>query len=121
MYKITTVINLWLMKPPCEPELWLIWLLLQRSINDPVNNIKGDRSDGHQLDNKKAHFQTNVSVQREPSGHNLLFLSAFARHSGICYPGLNTRKMSQGKRHNQAYDVLFAMMRDGTFSTLTAS
>ncbi|EAS5273778.1 hypothetical protein DRH67_21395 [Salmonella enterica] len=85
------------------------------------HRIKGDRSDGHQLDNKKAHFQINVSVQREPSGHNLLFLSAFARHSGICYPGLNTRKMSQGKRHNQAYDVLFAMMRDGTFSTLTAS
>ncbi|EEB7678533.1 hypothetical protein C4N37_23345 [Salmonella enterica] len=50
-----------------------------------------------------------------------MFLSAFARHSGICYPGLNTRKMSQGKRHNQAYEVLFAMMRDGTFSTLTAS
>ncbi|HAW0989257.1 TPA: IS110 family transposase, partial [Escherichia coli] len=40
-----------------------------------------------------------------------------------------TRKMSQGKRHNQALialakrrcDVLFAMMRDGTFYTPQAS
>ncbi len=43
--------------------------------------------------------------------------------------GADTRKMSQGKRHNQALialarrrcDVLFAMMRDGTFYTPQAS
>lgn len=85
------------------------------------HRIKGDRSDGHQLDNKKTHFQINVSVQREPSGHNLLFLSAFAALRDLLSRAYYIRKMSQGKRHNQAYDVLFAMMRDGTFYTPAAS
>lgn len=55
-----------------------------------------------------------------------LFLSAFA---ALRDPISYTRKMSQGKRHNQALialarrrcDVLFAMMRDGTFYIPAAS
>ncbi len=52
-----------------------------------------------------------------------LFLSAFAALRDPLSRAYYTRKMSQGKRHNQALialarrrcDVLFAMMRDGTF------
>lgn len=58
-----------------------------------------------------------------------LFLSAFAVLRDPISRAYYTRKMSQGKRHNQALialakrscDVLFAMMRDGTFYTPTAS
>ncbi|WP_162774104.1 transposase, partial [Shigella sonnei] len=54
-----------------------------------------------------------------------LFLSAFAALREPLSRAYYTRKMSQGKRHNQALialarrrcDVLFAMMRDGTFYT----
>ncbi|EFX7687906.1 TPA: IS110 family transposase, partial [Shigella flexneri] len=54
-----------------------------------------------------------------------LFLSAFAALRDPLSRTYYTRKMSQGKRHNQALialarrrcDVLFAMMRDGTFYT----
>ncbi|EFW49260.1 IS110 family transposase [Shigella dysenteriae] len=54
-----------------------------------------------------------------------LFLSAFAALRDPLSRAYYTRKMSQGKRHNQALialarrrcDVLFAMMRDGTFYT----
>ncbi len=54
-----------------------------------------------------------------------LFLSAFAALRDPISRAYYTRKMSQGKRHNQALialarrrcDVLFAMMRDGTFYT----
>ncbi|CAM7683930.1 IS110 family transposase [Escherichia coli] len=58
-----------------------------------------------------------------------LFLSAFAALRDPISRAYYTRKMSQGKRHNQALialarrrcDVLFAMMRDGTFYTPQAS
>ncbi|HFP5549929.1 TPA: transposase, partial [Escherichia coli] len=58
-----------------------------------------------------------------------LFLSAFAALRDPIFRAYYTRKMSQGKRHNQALialarrrcDVLFAMMRDGTFYTPQAS
>ncbi|EAY2166273.1 IS110 family transposase [Salmonella enterica] len=58
-----------------------------------------------------------------------LFLSAFAALRDPISRAYYTRKMSQGKRHNQALialarrrcDVLFAMMRDGTFYTPAAS
>lgn len=58
-----------------------------------------------------------------------LFLSAFAALRDPISRAYYTRKMSQGKRHNQALialarrrcDVLFAMMRDRTFYTPTAS
>ncbi|EIC6029345.1 transposase [Salmonella enterica subsp. enterica serovar Corvallis] len=58
-----------------------------------------------------------------------LFLSAFAVLRDPISRAYYTRKMSQGKRHNQALialgrlrcDVLFAMMRDGTFSHPAAS
>ncbi|EJH6944061.1 IS110 family transposase, partial [Escherichia coli O145:H28] len=58
-----------------------------------------------------------------------LFLSAFAALRDPLSRAYYTRKMSQGKRHNQALialarrrcDVLFAMMRDGTFYTPQAS
>lgn len=58
-----------------------------------------------------------------------LFLSAFAALRDPISRAYYTRKMSQGKRHDQALialarrrcDVLFAMMRDGTFYTPTAS
>ncbi|HGA5440711.1 TPA: transposase [Salmonella enterica subsp. enterica serovar Eastbourne] len=58
-----------------------------------------------------------------------LFLSVFAALREPISRAYYTRKMSQGKRHNQALitlarrrcDVLFAMMRDGTFYTPTAS
>ncbi|AIL35447.1 IS110 family transposase [Shigella flexneri] len=54
-----------------------------------------------------------------------LFLSAFTALRDPLSRAYYTRKMSQGKRHNQALialarrrcDVLFAMMRDGTFYT----
>jgi transposase len=52
-----------------------------------------------------------------------LFLSAFAALRDPVSRAYYTRKVSQGKRHNQALialarrrcDVLFAMLRDGTF------
>ncbi len=52
-----------------------------------------------------------------------MFLSAFAALRDPISRGYYTRKVSQGKRHNQALialarrrcDVLFAMLRDGTF------
>lgn len=58
-----------------------------------------------------------------------LFLSAFAALRDPISRAYYTRKMSQGKRHNQALialarrrcDVLFAMMRDGIFYTPAAS
>ncbi|HGD8419074.1 TPA: transposase, partial [Escherichia coli] len=58
-----------------------------------------------------------------------LFLSASAALRDPISRAYYTRKMSQGKRHNQALialarrrcDVLFAMMRDGTFYTPQAS
>ncbi|OIV22558.1 transposase [Salmonella enterica subsp. enterica serovar Sandiego] len=50
-----------------------------------------------------------------------MFLSAFAALRDLLSRAYYIRKMSQGKRHNQAYDVLFAMMRDGTFYTPAAS
>ncbi|EEG5674930.1 IS110 family transposase [Salmonella enterica] len=58
-----------------------------------------------------------------------LFLSAFAALRDPISRAYYTRKMSQGKRHNQALialarrrcDVLFAMMRDGTFYPPAAS
>lgn len=58
-----------------------------------------------------------------------LFLSAFAALRDPLSRAYYTRKMSQGKRNNQALialarrrcDVLFAMMRNGTFYTPQAS
>ncbi|MEF2251604.1 IS110 family transposase, partial [Ralstonia solanacearum] len=52
-----------------------------------------------------------------------LFLSAFAALRDPISHAYYTRKIQQGKRHNQALialarrrcDVLFAMLRDGTF------
>ncbi len=56
----------------------------------------------------------------------VLFLSAFASLRDPISRAYYTRKMSQGKRHNQALitlarrrcDALFALMRDGTFIPL---
>jgi hypothetical protein len=52
-----------------------------------------------------------------------MFLSAFAALRDPTSRAYYTRKISQGKRHNRALialarrrcDVLFAMLRDGTF------
>ena len=58
-----------------------------------------------------------------------LFLSAFAGQRAPISNAYYTRKINQGKRHNQALialarqrcDVLFTMMHDGTFYTPQAS
>ncbi len=89
-----------------------IWIIPRCSTCAPVTRRSGSSIRGEQPSRRG-----NKQLKRA------LFLSAFAALRDPISRAYYARKISQGKRHNQALialarrrcDVLFAMLRDGTF------